>query len=197
MASSSIDLPGLLAIAAGMGWASGIRLYATLFVVGLAGRLAWVGLPEGLRVLEHPWVLGASGVMLLVEFLVDKVPWVDTLWDGVQSFVRLPAGAALAAMAFGGYGVEWQTAAAIVGGGLAAAAHAAKAGTRAALNLSPEPFSNLATSLAEDSLALGGLWLMFAHPWWFLGCLVVFLALLYLSLVRCLRLRRERRQART
>lgn len=194
--ASSLDLPGLLAIAAGMGWASGIRLYATLFAVGLAGRLAWVLLPEGLRVLEHPWVLGASGVMLLVEFLVDKVPWVDTLWDGVQSFIRLPAGAALAAMVFGGYGVEWQTAAAIVGGGLAAAAHAAKAGTRAAVNLSPEPFSNLATSLAEDSFALGGLWLMFAHPWWFLGCLACVVGLLSLSLLRCLRLRRERRQAR-
>ena len=195
MGSWPLDLTGLLAIAAGLGWASGIRLYATLFVVGLAGNLDWVSLPEGLRVLQHPWVLGASGLMLLVEFLADKVPWIDSLWDGVHSFIRIPAGAALAAMAFGGQGVEWQTAMGIVGGGLAAGAHFAKAGTRAAVNASPEPFSNLAVSFAEDSLVLFALWLMFAHPWLLLVLLAAFLALLVWLLPKVFRLLGGLRQA--
>lgn len=188
MESWPLDLTGLLAIAAGLGWASGIRLYATLFIVGLVGRVDWVALPEGLRVLEHPWVLGAAGLMLLVEFLADKVPWVDSLWDSVHSFIRIPAGAALAAMAFGGQGVEWQTVMGILGGGLAAGAHFAKAGTRAAVNASPEPFSNLAVSLAEDSLVVFALWLMFAHPWLLLAFIGAFLALLVWLLPKAYRL---------
>jgi hypothetical protein len=196
METLPLDLTGLLAIAAGLGWASGIRLYATLFSVGLAGRLEWVALPEGLRVLEHPWVLTAAGLMLLVEFLADKLPLVDSLWDAVHSFIRIPAGAALAAMVFGGQGVEWQTAMAIVGGGLAAGAHFAKAGTRAAVNLSPEPFSNLAASFAEDSLVLLGVWLMFAHPWVLLTLLALFVALLAWLLPKLFRwLARRRRVA--
>lgn len=188
MDSFPLDLTGLLAIAAGLGWASGLRLYATLFIVGLAGRLEWVALPEGLRVLEHPWVLAAAGLMLLIEFLADKLPIVDSLWDSVHSFIRIPAGAALAAMAFGGQGVEWQTAMAIVGGSLAAGAHFAKAGSRAAINLSPEPFSNLAASLGEDSLVLVGLWLMFAHPWLLLAFLLLFVAVLAWLLPKLFRL---------
>jgi len=196
METLPLDLTGLLAIAAGLGWASGIRLYATLFIVGLAGRLEWVALPEGLRVLEHPWVLMAAGLMLLVEFLADKLPLVDSLWDAVHSFIRIPAGAALAALVFGGQGVEWQTAMAIVGGGLAAGAHFAKAGTRAAVNLSPEPFSNLAASFAEDSLVLLGVWLMFAHPWVLLTLLALFVALLAWLLPKLFRwLARRRRVA--
>lgn len=194
MESLPLDLTGLLAIAAGLGWASGIRLYATLFVVGLVGRLDWVALPAGLRVLEHPWVLAAAGLMLLVEFLADKLPVLDSAWDAIHGFIRIPAGAALAAMAFGGEGIEWQTAMAIVGGSLAAGAHLAKAGTRAVVNLSPEPFSNLATSLAEDSLVLFGVWLMFAHPWAllvFLGVFVALLAWLLPSLFRLLAGRRR------
>ena len=194
METLPLDLTALLAIAAGLGWASGIRLYATLFIVGLAGRLEWVALPEGLRVLEHPWVLTAAGLMLLVEFLADKLPLVDSLWDAVHSFIRIPAGAALAAMVFGGQGVEWQTAMAIVGGGLAAGAYFAKAGTRAAVNLSPEPFSNLAASFAEDSLVLLGVWLMFAHPWVLLTLLALFVALLAWLLPKlCRWLARRRR----
>lgn len=189
------DLAGLLAIAAGLGWASGMRLYATLFVVGLAGRLEWVALPDGLRVLEHQWVLLAAGLMLMVEFLADKLPIVDSLWDSVHSFIRIPAGAALAAMAFGGQGVEWQTAMAIVGGSLAAGAHLAKAGTRAAINFSPEPFSNLAASLGEDSLVLVGLWLMFSHPWLLLVFLALFVAFLVWLLPRLFRLLAGRRRA--
>ena len=196
METLPLDLTGLLAIAAGLGWASGIRLYATLFIVGLAGRLEWVALPEGLRVLEHPWVLMAAGLMLLVEFLADKLPLVDSLWDAVHSFFRIPAGATLAAMVFGGQGVEWQTAMAIIGGGLAAGAHFAKAGTRAVVNLSPEPFSNLAASFAEDSLVLLGVWLMFAYPWVLLTLLALFVALLAWLLPKLFRwLARRRRVA--
>ena len=196
MDSFPLDLTGLLAIAAGLGWASGLRLYATLFIVGLAGRLEWVALPDGLRVLEHPWVLAAAGLMLLIEFLADKLPIVDSLWDSVHSFIRIPAGAALAAMAFGGQGVEWQTAMAIVGGSLAAGAHFAKAGSRAAINLSPEPFSNLAASLGEDSLVLVGLWLMFAHPWLLLAFLLLFVAILAWLLPKLFRLLGRRRRAK-
>ncbi len=168
-----LDLAALLALAAGLGWASGLRLYTTLFVVGLAGRMGWIVLPEGLRLLEHPWVLGAAGFMLLIEFFADKIPLLDSLWDTVHTFIRIPAGAALAAMVFGGQGVEWQTAVALLGGTLAAGTHLTKAGTRAMINASPEPFSNIAASFGEDVVVLTGIWLMFAHPWLMLVLLLV------------------------
>lgn len=168
-----LDLAALLALAAGLGWASGLRLYTTLFVVGLAGRLGWLVLPQGLHVLEHPWVLGAAGFMLLIEFFADKVPLLDSVWDTVHTFIRIPAGAALAAMVFGGQGIEWQTAVALLGGTLAAGTHLTKAGTRAMINASPEPFSNVAASFSEDVVVLGGLWLMFAHPWLMLALLLL------------------------
>lgn len=187
LANLPLDLAGLLAIAAGLGWASGLRLYTTLFIVGMAGRVGWVALPDGLRVLEHPWVLGAAGIMLCIEFFADKIPLLDTLWDTVHTFVRIPAGAALAAMAFGGQGVEWQTAMALLGGTLAAGAHFTKAGARAMINTSPEPVSNIAASFGEDAMTLTGLWLIFAHPWLMLGLLfafVVFIAWLLPKLWR-------------
>lgn len=173
-----VDFAGLLALAAGLGWASGFRLYTTLFVVGAAGRLGWIVLPEGLRLLEHPWMLGAAGLMLLVEFFADKIPLLDSVWDTVHTFIRIPAGAALAAMVLGGQGVEWQTAMAIVGGTLAAGTHFTKAGTRAIINASPEPFTNIAASFGEDLVALTGLWLMFTHPWLMLALLLVLVALI-------------------
>ncbi len=182
------ELAGLLAIAAGLGWASGIRLYSSLFIVGLAGRLGWVTLPDGLHVLENHWVLGAAGLMLFVEFFADKLPFVDSLWDALHTFIRIPAGAALAAMALGGQGVEWQVAMAIIGGSFAAGSHLAKAGTRAAINLSPEPFSNVMASFGEDSLVLLGLWLMFVHPWIMLSALLVFVAMLIWLIPRLIRL---------
>ena len=191
---SSADLTSLLAIAAGLGWASGIRLYSTLFVVGLAGRLGWVALPDGLSILENHWVLGAAGLMLFVEFFADKLPFVDSLWDGLHTFIRIPAGAALAAMALGGQGVEWQLAMAIIGGSLAAGSHLGKAGTRAVVNLSPEPFSNVIVSLGEESLVLLGLWLMFAHPVVMLGLLAVFVAALIWLVPRLIRLVSGRRR---
>jgi hypothetical protein len=173
LAHLPLDLAGLLALAAGLGWASGLRLYTTLFVVGLAGRLGWIALPPGLHLLEHPWVLGAAGVMLLVEFFADKIPLLDSVWDSVHTFIRIPAGAALAAMVFGGQGVEWQTAMALLGGTLAAGTHFTKAGARAMINTSPEPFTNVAASVGEDAVVLGGLWLMFAHPWLMLAVLLL------------------------
>jgi len=160
LASRASERPGAL------GFASGIRLYAVLLVVGLVGYAGWVALPAGLAVLQHPFVLIAAGVMFLVEFVADKIPGVDSIWDGIQTFIRIPAGAALAAGVFGGMdSAAWTTAAAILGGTLAATSHFTKAGTRAAANTSPEPISNVALSLAED-LAVGGLlWLVMTYPW--------------------------------
>ena len=178
LAGLPLDFAGLLALAAGLGWASGLRLYTTLFVIGLAGKLGWVVLPGGLRLLEHPWVLGAAAVMLLLEFFADKIPLLDSVWDTVHTFVRIPAGAALAAMVFGGQGLEWQTAMAMLGGTLAAGTHFTKAGTRAMINASPEPFTNIAASFGEDVVVLTGLWLMFAHPLLMLAVLVLLVVLI-------------------
>ncbi len=171
---AAFDVWELVALAAALGWASGLRLYAVLFVLGGLGYLHWIELPGGLALLAHPWVLAASGFMCFVEFFADKIPGVDTLWDTVHTFIRIPAGAALAASVFGASAPAYALAAAIVGGTLAAGSHFAKAGSRAAINLSPEPFSNWAASFGEE-LAVGTvLWLAFAYP---LAALVV-LALL-------------------
>jgi hypothetical protein len=161
---SSIDTLQLVALAAAVGWASGIRLYAVLFIVGGLGYLHVVELPGGLTLLAHPWVLAASGFMFGVEFFADKIPGVDTIWDVVHTFIRIPAGAALAASVFGDSTAAAALAAAIVGGSLAAGSHFAKAGSRAVINTSPEPFSNWAASFGEE-LAVGTvLWLAFAYP---------------------------------
>jgi hypothetical protein len=160
----SPDSTHLLALAAALGWASGLRLYAVLFLTGLAGFLGWVDLPAGLRLLQNPVMLGASGFLLFVEFFADKIPGVDTLWDAVHTLIRIPAGAALAASVFGIDQATWATGAALLGGTLAATSHVAKATTRAAVNTSPEPFSNLALSFLGDAAVPGALWLAFAHP---------------------------------
>jgi hypothetical protein len=159
-----LDLWQLVALAAALGWASGIRLYAVLFIVGGLGFLDVVELPGGLEILSHPWVLTASAFMFLTEFFADKIPGVDTVWDVVHTFIRIPAGAALAASVFGDSSAAATLAAAILGGTLAAGSHFAKAGSRALINTSPEPFSNWAASFGED-LAVGTvLWLAFTHP---------------------------------
>jgi hypothetical protein len=173
LAHLPLDLAGVLALAAGLGWAAGLRLYTVIFVVGMAGRLGWIMLPPGLHLLEHPWVLGVAGLMLMIEFFADKIPLLDSVWDTVHTFIRIPAGAALAAMVFGGQGIEWQAAMAIMGGTLAAGTHFTKAGARAMINASPEPFSNVAASFGEDVVVLSGLWLMFAHPWLMLALLLL------------------------
>ncbi|WP_332752300.1 DUF4126 domain-containing protein [Hydrogenophaga sp.] len=161
---ASLGTPELLALAGALGWASGFRLYAVVFLVGAAGALGWMELPAGLQVLQHPALLGASGFMLFVEFFADKIPVVDSLWDMVNSVVRIPAGAALAAGVFGADSGAMALAAALLGGSLAATSQAAKTTTRAAINASPEPFSNIAMSLVEDGLVVGAVWLATHHP---------------------------------
>jgi len=163
-ALAHFDTLQLVALAAAVGWASGLRLYAVLFILGGLQFLGWVELPAGLAVLAHPYVLAASGFMCAVEFFTDKIPGVDSVWDAVQTFIRIPAGAVLAASVFGDASTAAMLAAAILGGTLAAGSHLAKAGTRAVINTSPEPFSNWTASFSED-LAVGTvLWLAFAYP---------------------------------
>jgi hypothetical protein len=163
-ALQSFDTWQLVALAGALGWASGVRLYAVLFIVGGLGYVGWIPLPGGLGVLAHPYVLAASGAMFAIEFFADKIPGVDSLWDVLQTFVRIPAGAVLAGSVFGDAPAAATMAAAILGGTLAAGSHLAKSGSRVAINTSPEPFSNWAASFGED-LAVGVLlWLAFAHP---------------------------------
>jgi|SRR5690348_1722813 hypothetical protein len=159
-----LDTWQLVAIAATLGFASGLRLYAVLFIVGMAGYAGFVDLPAGLAPLAHPLVLVASGFMCFVEFFADKIPGVDSLWDLVHTLIRIPAGAALAASVFGDSSSATMLAAAILGGTLAAGSHFAKAGSRALINTSPEPFSNWGASLTEDVAVGGLLWLAIAHP---------------------------------
>jgi hypothetical protein len=171
-----IHLVQTIAAGAGMSWASGIRLYAACFLAGMFERLHWLSLPGELKVLAHPVVLAVSGVFLLVEFLADKIPAVDSVWDAVHTFVRIPAGAALAAASLGDASPAVIAVAAIAGGGIATSAHLTKAGTRALVNTSPEPFSNIAVSFAEEATVLGGLWAAWKHPEVFLVGLVIFVA---------------------
>lgn len=170
-----MDLTHLAAIAAALGWASGLRLYAVVFLVGAGGFLGWIQLPAGLQLLQHPFVLGASFLLFALEFVVDKIPGVDTVWDAIHTLVRIPAGAALAAGVFGGDAGAWTLIAALAGGTLAAASHTAKATTRAAVNTSPEPFSNMGLSLAGDLAVPAILWLAWEHPLWFFPLLAVML----------------------
>ncbi len=170
--------PQLLSVAAALGWASGLRLYAVVFLTGM-----WVDLPSGLKVLEHPAMLGASGLMLFVEFFADKIPGVDTLWDTIHTVVRIPAGAALAASVFGADQATWATVAALLGGTLAATSHVAKATTRAAVNTSPEPFSNVALSLLGDGVVPVALWLSWTHPVVFAIALVLALVVMVTAIV--------------
>jgi Domain of unknown function (DUF4126) len=169
----NLDLPQLAALAAALGWASGLRLYAAVFITGAVGYLGWISLPGGLQVLQHPLVLGASVLMFVVEFVADKIPGVDTVWDALHTFIRIPAGAALAAGALGADSATWGLIAALAGGTLAATSHAAKATTRAAANTSPEPFSNIALSLMGDAAVPVMLWLAWEHPLVFWPLLVV------------------------
>jgi uncharacterized membrane protein len=174
--SRLLDAPQLLALAAALGWASGIRLYAAVFMVGAAGYLGWVDLPAGLQVLQHPGVLAASGFMCAVEFFADKIPFVDSVWDAVHTVIRIPAGAALAAGALGADSQAMGWIAALLGGSLAATSHTAKMTTRAAVNTSPEPFSNLGVSLLEDGFVVFMLWLAATHP-------LIFAVVLLLTLI--------------
>lgn len=184
---AQLDTTHLVALAAALGWASGLRLYAVVFLTGLAGWLGWVPLPPGLRILQHPLVLWASGLMLVIEFLADKIPAVDSMWDALHTVIRIPAGAALAAGVFGGFlggdQAVWATIAALLGGTLAATSHVAKATTRAAINTSPEPFSNVAASLVGDAAVPVMLWLAWTQPLVFFVCLGIALVVMVVLIV--------------
>jgi hypothetical protein len=179
---ANFDTWQLVALAATLGFASGLRLYAVLFIIGMAGYLGWVDLPTGLAPLAHPLVLAASGFMCFVEFFADKIPCVDSLWDVLHTLIRIPAGAALAASVFGDSSSATMLAAAIMGGTLAAGSHFTKAGSRALINTSPEPFSNWGASLTEDAAVGGLLWLALAHPL-AAGVVVVLMILLMIWLL--------------
>ena len=173
--NTSLDMPQLIALAAAIGWASGVRLYLVVLLTGIVGYFGWVPLPSGLQLLAHPVVIAASGFMVFIEFFADKIPGLDSLWDVVHTAIRIPAGAALAASVFGVDHGVMAIVTALLGGSFAATAHAAKATTRAAINTSPEPFSNVGASLAEDTMVPAGLWLAVAHPFVFLVLFVLVL----------------------
>jgi len=173
-----MDMIHTIAIGAGMAWAWGMRLYAVMFAAGLLASFGIVTLPGDLTVLSHPWVVGASGLMFFVEFFADKIPGVDSLWDAIHTFIRIPAGALLAAASLGIHAdPALVLTAGILGGTLASSSHFAKAGSRALINTSPEPFSNWAASFFEDGLTGVTLWLAFTHAWAFLGLLLVMVIL--------------------
>jgi hypothetical protein len=166
----------LIALSMGVAWASGINLYAAIAVLGILGGTGNLDLPPGLEVLQHPGVIVAAGFMYCVEFFADKVPGVDTGWDTLHTFIRIPAAAVLAAGAVGQVDPAVTLMAGILGGALAATSHTLKAGTRVLINASPEPFSNIGVSLAEDTLVLAGLAGAIFYPVEFLVFLALFMA---------------------
>jgi hypothetical protein len=185
-----VDPISAAALAGGLSWASGIRLYMALFMAGWFGHMGWIDLPQGLEVLQSPWVMGVTGLLLAVEFLADKFPGVDSAWDALQTFIRIPAGAILSVAAMGQMDPVWTVVAALFGGSLAAGAHFTKAGSRALINTSPEPFSNWTASFSEEAAVVAGLLAAFFHPWLlFLFLALFFAAALWLmpKLVRGLR----------
>jgi len=167
-----------VALASLLAWASGLRLYLVVFAVGLAGYMGYVELPAGLKVLEHPWVIGSAGFLLVMEFLADKVPGLDSAWDALHTFIRIPAGALLAAGATGDTLSALTVAAGLLGGTITAGTHFTKAGGRALINTSPEPISNWTASFTEDALVLGAIWFVFHYPIVFLAMLVLFIVLM-------------------
>jgi hypothetical protein len=167
-----------IALSMGVAWASGINLYAAILVLGLLGLTGHMPLPETLQVLQNPIVVGVAAFMYCVEFFADKIQGVDSAWDTLHTFIRIPAGAVLAATAVGDVDPAVALSAALVGGGLTAGTHLTKASTRLLVNTSPEPFSNVGASLAEDTLVVGGLLTALYYPSVFLVFLVVFVALM-------------------
>jgi hypothetical protein len=176
-----------VALASLLAWASGVRLYFVICGLGLAGYLGYIELPAALRVLEHPWVIGAAGFMLVMEFLVDKVPAIDSAWDAVHTFIRIPAGALLAAGATGDTLTPLTVVAGLLGGTLTAGTHFTKAGGRALVNTSPEPFSNWGISFAEDVSVVGAITLALYYPIVFLVLLAIFILLMIWLLPKVVR----------
>ena len=170
-------LTNTIALSMGVAWASGINLYAALLVLGIGGSTGNIALPPELQVLQDPMVIGAAGLMYFVEFFADKTPGVDSGWDGIHTFIRIPAGAMLAASSVGDVTPALEIAAGVLGGGMAATSHATKAGSRLMINTSPEPFTNWTASITEDIAVVGGLWTALNYPLVFIGFLVLFLIL--------------------
>ena len=162
-----MDQLSTLALALALAWASGIRLYAVLLLVGLTSHFQWFGwqAPEALSVLSHPYVIAANALLVGTEFIADKVPWFDSFWDAIHTFIRIPAGALLAMGALNAHdAAAWTLVVGLLGGTITAGTHFVKAGGRAAINTSPEPVSNWVASFGEDVSVLGGLWLAITHP---------------------------------
>lgn len=177
-----------IAVALGAGWASGLNVYAAVLVLGVAQALGLATLPHDLQVLGSPWVLGVSALLFALNFFADKIPYIDSINDALHTFVRIPAGALLAYGAADQLGPEVAVIAGLLGGSLAAGSHIAKTGSRALINTSPEPFSNIAASFAGDTAVIAGLWLALAHPVTFLCLLALFVAALVWLLPKLVRL---------
>jgi Domain of unknown function (DUF4126) len=177
-------LTATLAVTMGLAWASGINLYATLLTLGFLANSGNIDLPPDLQIVANPLVMVAAALMYFVEFFADKTPGVDTGWDAIHTFIRIPAGAMLAAGAVGDLNPAVEIAAALLGGSLAAGTHATKAGTRVLINTSPEPFSNWIASIGEDVAVVTGVWASINHPSAFLVALVLFVILMIWMLPR-------------
>jgi len=174
-----MDTISSVALAAGLGWASGLRLYATVFALGLLAKFGYVHLPAALDILSHPYVIALAGTLFVVEFFADKFPLVDSVWDSFHTFIRIPGGALLAMGAIDNSDPLIATSVALLGGTLAGGTHLAKSGSRALINTSPEPFSNWMASFSEEGLVVIGLWLALAHPTLFLVFIALFIILLF------------------
>jgi hypothetical protein len=183
-----MDTLQALSLAMGAAWTSGINLYATVAALGIAGRTEMIHLPPDLQVLTHPAVIAVACIMYLIEFFADKVPYVDNGWDVIHTFIRVPAGAILAARTLGDVNPALELAAVLAGGTIAFAAHSTKTATRLAINTSPEPFSNWFASIAEDLAVFGSIWLIFHHPIVMLVFIISFLALVIWFIPKLIRL---------
>jgi hypothetical protein len=173
-----MDTVQIIALTMGAAWASGINLYAAVFMLGYLGSTGHVVLPAELEVVTDPLVMSSAGLMYCIEFFTDKTPGIDTAWDTVHTFIRIPLGAVLAMGAVGDTTPAVELAAFLVGGSLTAATHATKTGSRILINTSPEPASNWAASIGEDIMVIGGIWTAVNHPWIFLGLLILFIGLM-------------------
>ena len=183
-----MDAVNIIALSMGAAWASGINLYATIFMLGYMGMTGNIALPDELQMLSNPMVMAAAGFMYCVEFFADKIPGIDSGWDSIHTFIRIPAGAMLAASAVGDVTPAVELSAALLGGSLAAGSHATKAGSRLLINTSPEPVSNWGASIGEDLLVIGGLCAALNHPVLFLIALVFFIVFMIWLLPRLWRL---------
>jgi hypothetical protein len=182
-----MNLLSTLGIILGTGYSSGLNLYATVLTLGLLQRFGLIHLPPSLQGISHTWVLGIAAALYFVEFFTDKIPYLDTIWDAIHTFIRPPAAALLAYASVGNISPEWHWGAALLAGGVALTSHSAKASTRAAVNTTPEPFSNWILSFGEDLLAVWLTWMASTHPRVtaiIIGGLLVFSAWLIFHLFR-------------